>query len=53
MSQSSLSKECYLPNSVTSDITNKVLYTESETQHNHEMTGSTKLQEKKKQERRQ
>jgi vacuolar-type H+-ATPase catalytic subunit A/Vma1 len=29
-----------------------ILQTESETQHNHEMTGSTKLQEKKKQESR-
>jgi hypothetical protein len=29
-----------------------ILHTESETQHNHERTGSTKLQEKKKQESR-
>jgi hypothetical protein len=29
-----------------------ILHTESETQHNHERSGSTKLQEKKKQERR-
>jgi hypothetical protein len=27
-----------------------ILYTESETQHNHERAGNTKLQEKKKQE---
>jgi hypothetical protein len=29
-----------------------ILHTESETQHNHDRTGNTKLQEKKKQERR-
>jgi hypothetical protein len=29
-----------------------ILHTESKTQHNHERTGSTKLQEKKKQESR-
>jgi hypothetical protein len=29
-----------------------ILHTESETQHNHESAGSTKLQEKKKQESR-
>jgi hypothetical protein len=31
-------------------ILQRILYTESESQHNHERTGSTKLQEKKKQE---
>jgi hypothetical protein len=30
----------------------RILHTESESQHNHERTGSTKLQEKKKQESR-
>jgi hypothetical protein len=31
-------------------ILQRILHTESETQHNHEMAGSTKPQEKKKQE---
>jgi hypothetical protein len=35
------------------NILQGILHTESETQHNHERTGSTKLQEKKKQESRQ
>jgi hypothetical protein len=33
-------------------IVQGILHTENETQHNHERTGSTKLQEKKKQESR-
>jgi vacuolar-type H+-ATPase catalytic subunit A/Vma1 len=34
------------------NILQRILHTESETQHNHESTGNTKLQEKKKQESR-
>jgi hypothetical protein len=33
-------------------ILQRILHAESETQHNHERTGNTKLQEKKKQESR-
>jgi hypothetical protein len=35
------------------NILQEILHTESETPHNHERAGSTKLQEKKKQEGRQ